>query len=180
MVDEYIYGFKELVEKAKYTDGQSIVMKFFQGLDPTIQNHIAMMMDGWLKDDNAPAWYNAVRTVALTQAANKAFQVPRSVSSVPTTFTAVQKTSESQIRLPILPSVRPAVTTIPPILATPLGPSPMDVNTAKRQFPDPLTCCHCGKVRHFACECPQAYNDHYMMAKECEELLEHWMAAADV
>ena len=33
-VDEYIDGFKELVEKAEYTDGQSIVMKFHQGLDP--------------------------------------------------------------------------------------------------------------------------------------------------
>ena len=28
LVDEYIGGFEELVEKAGYTDGRSIVMKF--------------------------------------------------------------------------------------------------------------------------------------------------------
>ena len=155
-------------------------MKFFRGLDPTIQNHIALMMDGQLKDDDAPKWYNAVRTVALTWAANKAFQAPKSVFSVLTAFVAVWKTGESQIRLPMLPPVRPAVTTIPPILATPSGPAPMDIDTAKRWFPNPLTCHCCGNIRHFACECPQAYNVHYMTAEECKELLEHWMAAADV
>ena len=155
-------------------------MKFCQGLNPTIQNHIALMMDDWLKDDNAPAWYNAARTVALTWAANETFQAPRLVSSAPTTVAAVWKTNELQIRLPMLPPARPAVTAIPPTPATPSGPASMDVNTAKRQFPDPFTC-HCySKVRHFTHECPQAYDICYMTTEEHKELLEHWMATADV
>ena len=35
-VDEYIDKFEELVEKAGYTDGRPIVMKFRQGLDSMI------------------------------------------------------------------------------------------------------------------------------------------------
>ena len=65
-VDEYIDGFEELIEKAEYTDGRAIVMKFCQGLDPTIQSCIALMMDGRPKDDDPRAWYEAARTVALT------------------------------------------------------------------------------------------------------------------
>jgi hypothetical protein len=64
-IDEYIDGFKELVEKAEYTDGWAIVMKFRQGLDPSIQSCITLMLDGRPKDDDPPVWYTAVRTVVL-------------------------------------------------------------------------------------------------------------------
>ena len=48
LVDECIDGFEELVEKAGYTDRRSIVRKFHLGLDPMIQSHIALMLDGML------------------------------------------------------------------------------------------------------------------------------------
>ena len=35
-VDEYIDEFEELIEKAEYMDGLAIVMKFWQGLKPSI------------------------------------------------------------------------------------------------------------------------------------------------
>jgi hypothetical protein len=73
-MNKYIDGFEELVERAEYTDGQAIVMKFSQGLDPSIQSHIALMLDGRSKDDDLPAWYTAV---ALTRAAHEAFHAPR-------------------------------------------------------------------------------------------------------
>jgi Retrotransposon gag protein len=59
-IDEYINGFVELVEKAEYTDGQVIVMKFCRGLDPSIQSHIALMLDRRPKDDDPPAWYTVL------------------------------------------------------------------------------------------------------------------------
>jgi hypothetical protein len=59
-IDEYINGFKELVEKAEYTDGRAIVMKFHRGLDPSIQSRIALMLDGRPKDDEPPVWYNVL------------------------------------------------------------------------------------------------------------------------
>ena len=60
------------------------------------------------------------------------------------------------------------------------GPIPLDVDAAKRQFGTPLTCRCCGKVRHLARDCPQAYNIHYMIANEHEELIEHLLMTEDV
>ena len=50
-VDEYIDEFKQLIKKAEYTDGLAIVMKFHWGIDPSIQTHIALMLEGHLKED---------------------------------------------------------------------------------------------------------------------------------
>ena len=71
---------------------------------------------------------------------------------------------------------------MPVIPALPMapGPAPMDMDAMKWWFGTPLTYRHCGKVRHFAWECLQAYDIHYMMANECEELIEHLLMAEDV
>ena len=77
MVDEYIDEFKELIEKAECMDGLAIVMKFWQGLDPSIQTCIALMLEGHPKEDQPSDWYMAARVVALICAANEVFQAPR-------------------------------------------------------------------------------------------------------
>jgi hypothetical protein len=46
MVDEYVDEFREMVEQACYFEGAHIVMKFRQGLNPKIQDHIACLTSG--------------------------------------------------------------------------------------------------------------------------------------
>jgi Retrotransposon gag protein/Zinc knuckle len=167
-IDEYIDVLEKLVEKAEYTDGRAIVMKFHRGLDPSIQSRITLMLDGRPKDDDPPAWYTAARTVALTCAANEAFQGPRVANNYSSPSTGLRRVSEPKARFAPTTSIRPAFAPAAPAPApvTSSGAAPMEVDLAKRRFAQPLTCRHCGKVGHFAWECPQAYDVRYMMADE--------------
>ena len=60
-VDNYIDKFSKLVEEVGYSDGLSIVMKFWKGLDWDIQNRIMEMVQGRSEDNNPEEWYAAVR-----------------------------------------------------------------------------------------------------------------------
>jgi hypothetical protein len=72
-VDDYIDKFSELVEEAGYSDGLSIVMKFWKGLDQDIQDRIAEMVQGQPEDDDLEEWYAAARVLDANRAANQAF-----------------------------------------------------------------------------------------------------------
>ena len=134
-IDEYIDGFEELVERAEYTDGRAIVMKFRRGLDPSIQSRIALMLDGRPKDDDPPAWYTAARTVALTRAANEAFQGPRVANSNPSPSTGLRRVSEPQTRFAPPTPTRPSFAPVAPAPVTSSGAAPMEVDLAKRRLP---------------------------------------------
>jgi Retrotransposon gag protein len=179
-IDEYINGFEELAEKAEYTDGRTIVMKFCQGLNPSIQSHITLMLDRRPKDDHPPAWYTAARTVVLPRAANEAFQGPRVVNNTSSLSTGLRKVGEPQARFASTTPTRPAFVPAAPAPVTSSGAAPMEVDLAKRQFAQPLTCRRCCEVGHFAQECPQAYDVCYMTSDEQEEMLQHWLVAEDV
>ena len=150
-VDEYIDKFEELIKKAEYMDGLAIVMIFQQGLDSSIQTCITLMLEGHLKEDQPLNWYTAARVVALTHAANKAFQAPRTTLTTTTSsFAGIHRGAEGSNRF--LPPPVVCLNIIPVIPAPPMasGPTPMDVDAAKWQFSTPLTCRCCGKVGHFA------------------------------
>lgn len=132
LVDEYINEFEELIEKYEYTDGKAIIMKFRRGLDPTIQNRIALMIEGRPSDEQPSQWYHAARMVAIVRAANDAFLAPR----VPVTWstaslTGVRKASEAPSRSEVHVPVCPTLVSPSPVPTPPSGPAPMDVDAAR-------------------------------------------------
>ena len=157
-------------------------MKFRWGLNPSIQTCIALTLEGHLKEDQPLDWYMAVRVLALTHAANEAFQASRTTSATTTasSFAGIHRGAEGSNRVLPPPVVCPNI--MPVIPAPPMapGPTPMDVDAMKWRFGIPRTCQCCGKVGHFVWECPQAYNVCYMMADECEEFTEHLLMAEDI
>ena len=116
-------------------------MKFQQGLNPSIQTRIALMLEGHPKEDQPLDWYTAARVVALTRAANEVFQAPRTTSTTTASnFAGIHRGSEGSNRFLPPPVGHPNI--MPLIPAPPMapGPTPMDVDAAKQQFGTPLTC----------------------------------------
>ena len=73
-MDDYLDNFQALVSDAGYTDPQTLVVKFRQGLRLGIQNQIATMPYGRLADTDPDAWYRAARRIDQARLANEAFQ----------------------------------------------------------------------------------------------------------
>jgi len=74
VVDKYIDEFCELVDHAEYTEDANIVLKFWHGLNPVIQNYIACLTYGWPSDDVPKDWYDTVIFCDENHIANSAFQ----------------------------------------------------------------------------------------------------------
>ena len=141
-----------------------MVVKFRKGLDPQIQNTIAMMAYGHPFDTSPENWYKAARTVNQNHTANEAFktayQTPISITICPTQSSLFQ-----------LPS--PVVHTNP----TPGNPVPVDIDARRKRNPLPLTCYRCHKARHKALDCPLRFDIRELTL---EELQMEVMARMDV
>jgi len=74
-VDEYIDEFCELVDHAEYTEGTNIVLRFWHGLSPVIQNYIACLTYGQPSNDIPKDWYNAVIFCNENHIAKSVFQL---------------------------------------------------------------------------------------------------------
>jgi hypothetical protein len=57
----------------EYGDNKTVVIKFRRGLDPTLQNQVALLGDGAQDFDDPEGWYKAARKVARNREANEAF-----------------------------------------------------------------------------------------------------------
>ena len=73
MVEDYINHFQELIDISEYNNDKTIVVKFQKGLDPSIQNKVALLGDLTSDFDNPRGWYKASRRVAWNIEANNAF-----------------------------------------------------------------------------------------------------------
>ena len=65
----------ELIAEAGYMDPKTTVVKFQKGLDPQIQNTIAMMAYGCPSDASLEDWYEVAKNVGQNRTANEAFKL---------------------------------------------------------------------------------------------------------
>ena len=72
-VDNYIDCFQELTDLTEYDYDKTIVIKFQHGLDPALQNQVALLKDGAPDFDDPKGWYEAACKVSQNREANEAF-----------------------------------------------------------------------------------------------------------
>jgi len=73
MVDNYLDSFLTLVSDTRYTDPQTLVVKFRRGLQLNIQSQIATMPFGRPADMDPEAWYAAAQRIDQARLANEVF-----------------------------------------------------------------------------------------------------------
>jgi len=104
-VNEYIDKFRELVDRAEYTEGANIVLKFQHGLSPIIQNYITCLTYGRPSDDIPKDWYDAAILCNENHIANSAFQLTlqstrtTATTGVPNPYTLFQPMRQLQLHL---------------------------------------------------------------------------------
>jgi Retrotransposon gag protein len=72
-IDEYVDSFREVVEKARYFQGAHIVLKFRQGLNAKIQDHVTCLTPGCPSDEIPQQWYDAAILCDENRIANATF-----------------------------------------------------------------------------------------------------------
>ena len=181
-MDDYIGEFSELVKEAGYSDGLSIVMKFWKGLDRDIQDSIAEMVQGRPEDDDLEEWYAAAWVLDANWAANQVFHGTQHAAaftpSPRTPFPAPRAqppTSSATLASHFQTSPYPRV----PARASNI-PTPMEIDAARCKNLIPMLCRCCGEPGHFARECPKSYNVRYMTLDERQDWVEHLLSDADV
>ena len=164
LVEDYINQFQELIDIAEHDDDKTIVIKFHKGLDPAIQNKVALTRDNALDFDDPEGWYEAAWKVAWNWEANKAFvesrrgisrpsrppiPTPKAAPS-PTYVFGVHWRASFQSTQICTPGATPS--------SLKDGPEPMDVDWTHGQTNFPIICWHCNKPGHYARECPNAFD----------------------
>jgi hypothetical protein len=66
--------FRKLIQHARYFEGAHIALKFQQGLNQKIQDHVACLMLGQPSDDSPQQWYAAAILCDENCISNEAFQ----------------------------------------------------------------------------------------------------------
>ena len=74
MVDNYLDSFLTLVSNARYTDPQTLVVKFCWGLKSNIQGQITTILFKQPANTDLEAWYVATRRIDQARLTNEAFQ----------------------------------------------------------------------------------------------------------
>jgi hypothetical protein len=88
-VDKYIDDFRELIQRARYFEGAHITLKFRQGLDEKIQDHVACLTSGQPSDNSPQQWYDAVLLCDENHIANEAFCTSSRIAPTPLNASSV-------------------------------------------------------------------------------------------
>ena len=172
LVRDYVDCFQELTEVVEYDDHKTIVIKFYKGLDPMIQNKVVLSGDHTPDFDNLEGWYEAAWKVAWNQEANEAFVkssrgTTQSSRPLILTLKAVPSLMYT-FGVPQRISFQPTPTCI--LGAAPLsskdGPELMDVDQTHGWSNFLIICWHCNKPGHYAREYPNAFDVQMMMMQE--------------
>src|SRR6202790_608888 len=102
-IDEYVDNFRELVERAQYFEGSHIVLKFQQGLNAKIQDHVACLTTGRPSDNTPKQWYSAAIICDENRIANEAFCTSSRMAS----HSEMSAQPGSMFRKPLTPVTRP-------------------------------------------------------------------------
>jgi len=183
-VDEYVNKFHELVDCAEYTEGANIVLKFWHGLSPIIQNYIAYLTYGWPSDDIPKDWYNAVILCNENCIANSAFQSTlQSTQATAITGGGAHYNPVAWFTKPVHLAPAHVMAVTPSIGFTsrpPQDPNAMDVDVTQRWGPNPVVCYQCRKTGHTRPNCPEAFDVCTMTVEECTNFIQHELTALDV
>jgi len=175
MVDNYLDSFLTLVSDAGYTDPQTLVVKFRQGLRLNIQSQIATMPFRRPTDIDLEAWYAAAQRINQARLANKAFQSTLQTTTLTSSHSALPCLTPLSMFCPPQPAP-PSVLPRPPPL-TPSGGVPIDVDMVRKTRFLPLQGCYqCRKANHLVKDCPHRLDVRRLTAEQREELIEDLMA----
>ena len=183
-VDEYVDDFREIVDRAHYFEGSHIVLKFRQGLNPKIQDHVACLTSGRPSDELPREWYDAAILCDENRIANEAFRTASRTVAQPETLPA----SNSMFRrLPAkLPNPPPPISRFAPPIATSSNPSryippaPSASTPSRSNDPSTLVCFRCGQHGHRRPDCPQRFDVRYIDLEERQGFAQEEFVALDV
>jgi hypothetical protein len=88
-IDKYVDDFCEIVQRARYFEGAHIVLKFHQGLDEKIQDHVACLTEERPSDDSPQQWYAAAILCDENRIANEAFRTHSRIAPTPLSTSSV-------------------------------------------------------------------------------------------
>ena len=178
-VDEYVDDFREMVERARYFEGAHIVMKFRQGLNPNIQDHVACLTSGRPSDDLPREWYAAATLCDENCIANEAFRSSSRIAPRP----EVPRAMGSSFGRPLtkLANPTPSISRYAPPIATVSNPSLKSrVAPVRATSMTPIVCFRCGQSGHLRPECPKHFDVRYMDFEERQTFAQDAFAALDV
>jgi len=176
-VDEYVDDFRELVERAQYFEGSHIVLKFRQGLNAKIQDHVACLTTGRPSDNAPKQWYNAAILCDENRISNEAFRTTSRMAS----RSEISAQPGSMFRKPLGPVTRPLPPTSHTSTPTRYTPSAQSVSApTKPKDGSALICFRCGQPGHTRPECPRRFDVRYMDGGERQDFAQEEFAALDV
>ena len=152
-VQEYTDAFQDLIAKAGYSDGLTIVQKYKRGLSTPLRVAISKQKEPPAGDD-PEAWYETAKQFANSDAETEAFEATTKPTTTRPTFARGTPFKFPAPKVPAPPTSAP-----PPPKPEPKSQVvPMDIDSSRSTRPTPPVCFRCGKPGHFKARCPQRHD----------------------